>query len=118
MNYAPDEVPDEAVDALRPAFEHCLDLTSAQCVAAARAGRVRIWRKSFLWMVTAEHATRIGVVVQIIAAAGPWDGDLLDEIESYARNIGAKQLKYSGRRGWERKVPNFKVTSITATKEL
>lgn len=110
---------DDAVNALTCAFDRSLNGNADDWVIRCAKDLAQLWTNGSLWMVSEVHETRHGWVLNIVACAGKYDdGALLAEIESWARGIGCKKVLFTGRKGWARRIADYKVTTITMEKGL
>ena len=101
------------------------ELTSATLRKWAIDGKAQLW---FAWSDRCEAAAITQLIIVpsgvwcIILALGGKDMDnwlcLLDELEGWARESGAKQMRIYGRKGWARKLTDYKVTRFVLDKEL
>jgi hypothetical protein len=84
-----------------------------------------------LWLAVSDHieaaATThlikaIGLPVLVITACSGHERErwlpLLEKIETYARNEGAKCVRIYGRRGWERALTGYRVEHVVLEKAL
>lgn len=118
MHYTPTTIPAEAVDALWPAFERSDVLDASQWVQRCREDVAQLWREGDCWAITEVQDTRKGRAAHIVALAGTYTNTLLHEIEDWAREVGCSRIFYTGRRGWLRAQPDYKLRCVTAEKEL
>ncbi len=71
--------------------------------------------------VTQIQETEAGRICVIQACGGRGSSSwlfLLDEIEKYARDSGCICIRLFGRRGWTRKLPDYKARKVILEKEL
>jgi hypothetical protein len=104
--------------ALEPAFVRSDTDTAAGWVLRCGFDLAQLWRCGELWAVTQVLRGKRGLVLQIVGMAGAYDPALVDAIESWARRVGCVRLLFTGRRGWLRRVPGYRMTTVTAIKEL
>jgi hypothetical protein len=104
--------------ALAPAFA----LSETETVEAYRKmceqDLAQVWRRDNLHAITTVHATKTGRAIKIVAMAGEYDGDLVDEIECFGRKVGCNKIIFSGRKGWLKKRPDYKLKTVTMEKGL
>ncbi len=79
-----------------------------------------VWDKGAA--VTQVNALPKYSVATIVLLAGndmdEWVEDVQRELEDWARAIGCKFLELHGRKGWQRKLPDFRISHVTMSKEL
>lgn len=118
MHYLPHAIPDEAVEALRPAFDRSMTDDAETWVARCRADQAQLWRYGGLWCITEVRETKAGRVLHGVALAGDYNDRLIPEIEAWARSIGCVSAVLSGRRGFAKRLPDYRIQTITLSKEL
>lgn len=125
MLYHPNDIPDEAVEALRPAYEHSTKLqgTPEYWVQRCRDDTAQLWRSKDgkYWAVTEIFLdSSYGKLFHAIASSGELCEELLNEGEAWAAEQGCKALMTGGRRGWEKIFAQrgYKTIAITLLKEL
>lgn len=118
MHYTPQTIPDEAADALRPAFERSDVFAEQEWVDRCRNDVAQLWRDGDCWAITEVQATKKGLAANIVGLAGEYSDSLVEEIENWARSIGCGKIFYTGRQGWLRRKPDYKLRCVTAEKEL
>lgn len=118
MHYTPSTIPAEAVDALRPAFDryglHDAETWVTRCIE----GLAQLWRHGSLWAITEVHEFATGRACHIVAMSGDFTQSLMDEIEDWAKQKGCKQMHFTGRKGWARRLPDYKAIAIVMQKEI
>jgi hypothetical protein len=118
MHYLPHTIPDVAVDALKPAADESDAADAESWVKQCRDDMAQLWRDGDFWMVTEIRQIRSGMALHIVAASGQYKQSLVDEAEAWAKSIGCSKSFFTGRRGWEKKIPSYKLRTITMEKEL
>lgn len=125
MLFHPSEIPDEAVEALRPAYEHSSKLlgTPEQWIQRCKDDTAQLWRSENgkYWAVTEIFEESVyGKLFHAIASAGEFCPDLIKEGEAWAKEQGCKSAMTGGRRGWEKifTANGYKTISVTLMKEL
>jgi len=124
MRFKPDQVPDEAVEALRPAFARFgLDgayYTPEYWVQRCREDTAQLWRSDdgAYWAVTEVFDTAKGRVLHEVASAGSYRKSLFEEGEAWAKSVGCTKARTEGRPGWKKRLPDYKVVAMTFEKEL
>lgn len=118
MHYLPSNIPDEAILALRPAAQ-CSDVSKAEeWVHQCKQDLAQLWREGEFWLVTQVVHLRDGVALKIVAAAGEYAQSLVQEAEEWGRSIGCKKVFFTGRRGWEKVAPGYRLRAVIMEKEL
>jgi hypothetical protein len=107
-----------ACRALEPAFEPSDTDEASDWVLRCQLDLAQLWHCGELWAVTQVVRGKRGLVLQIVGMAGTYDRALLEAIESWARGIGCVRACFTGRKGWLRREPAYKITTVTAFKEL
>lgn len=118
MHYTPKTIPDEALEALRPAFDRTLSLSAEDWVNRCRDDLAQLWFKDGLWAVTEIRDTKIGRVLHGIALAGVFNHDLIDEIEGWARDNGCCKSVITGRPGFCKTLRGYRPNTVTLEKGL
>lgn len=118
MHFTPDTIPDEALQAIRPAFDYCDDQTPEEWLEHCRADRAQLWRLNDYWLISEVRNTRHGLAVHLLFSAGVYEPTLVDEVNTWAKGIGCVRSYFSGRPGCARKRPDYRLRSITMDKEL
>lgn len=113
MHYTPSTIPPEAADALRRAADTSDAADANEWVQRCKNDTAQLWRDGQFWVVTEIVRTRCGVALHFIAAAGEFSQSLVDEAEEWAKSIGCHKSFFTGRKGWERKLPQYKVRTVT-----
>lgn len=122
MQILPGEVSSVAEDAARAldcAFKRALNGDVNVWIARCQQDLAQLWTDGNLWYISEVHDTPIGMVLHLVACAGTYDdGKLMKEIEDWARSIGCVRSILSGRKGWARRILDYKVTTVTMEKRL
>lgn len=125
MLFHPEQIPLEAVDALRPAYDRSTKLlgTPEDWAQRCRDGTAQLWRSAdgLYWAVTEIYdGTAYGKLLHMLASAGEYRDDLREEVEQWGRAQGCQAVITGGRRGWEKLFAprGYKTISITLLKEL
>lgn len=118
MHYTPQTIPDEAVDALRPADAYSYTETAEKWVELCKKGVAMLWRNGDCWAVTAIAPTKYGKVIAIEALAGPESDNLIDEINAWATADGCVESIFGGRMGWMRKRKDYEPIRVFGRKKL
>jgi len=118
-------VPDEVIQvqqaachALEPAFDLSDTDTASDWVLRCRLDLAQLWHSEELWAVTQVVRGKRGLILQIVGMAGKYDPALLGAIESWGRGIGCVRVYFTGRKGWLKREPAYRMTTVTAFKEL
>ncbi|MDE2415252.1 MAG: hypothetical protein KGM60_10885 [Comamonadaceae bacterium] len=118
MHYLPDTVPEEAVDAIRPAFGRSDDQEPEVWIERCRNDLAQLWRLNDCWLITEVRETKKGRAVHLLFIAGIYEPDIVDEANAWARSLGCVRSYFTGRPGWVPKRPDYKLRTITMDKEL
>lgn len=118
MHYTPSTIPAEAADALRPAFDRYGLHDAATWIERCRDGQAQLWAHGALWAITEVHDFASGRICHIVAMAGEFNHALLTEIEAWAKRNGCQKLHFTGRKGWERRLPEYQHIAIVMQKEI
>jgi hypothetical protein len=104
--------------ALEPAFALSDTDTASDWVLRCHLDLAQLWHGGELWAVTQVVRGKRGLILQIVGMAGRYDPALLNAIESWGRGIGCVRVYFTGRKGWLRREPDYRMTTVTAFKEL
>lgn len=107
-----------ALQALKPAFDRSRTEFVEVWIARCRDDLAQLWHDEGAWAVTEVLETKTGRTLRIVAWSGRWSADLLESIETWARSVGCVQSVYEGRKGWLRRVPEYKLNTVSAVREL
>lgn len=107
-----------ACRALEPAFDLSDTDTASDWVLRCQLDLAQLWHSGNLWAVTQVVRGKNGLILQIVGMAGTYDSALLKAIESWGRGFGCVRVYFTGRKGWLRREPDYKMTTVTAFKEL
>ena len=78
----------------------------------------QLWATDDLWAITEVISTKTGRALHIVCMAGKFDQLMVDEIESWAKLMQCQKSYFSGRQGWIKRMPDYKLKSVTLYKEL
>jgi hypothetical protein len=127
MQYTPETVPDEAVEALRPAFEKFglegEQYTPEFWIEQCRQGNAQLWRSDdgLYWGVTTMFDSTKGRVFHKVASAGVFNDSaraLYAAGDEWAKARGCTLTRTEGRPGWAKLLSDWKVVAVTLEKEL
>jgi hypothetical protein len=104
--------------ALDPAFDLSDTDAASDWVLRCQMDLAQLWHRGELWAVTQVVRGKKGLVLQIIGMAGTYDRALLEAIETWGRGIGCVRAYFTGRKGWLRREPDYKMITVTGFKEL
>ena len=105
-------------DALMPAFELSHDSTAAEWIQRCRDDLAQLWQHGNFHAVTEVRKLHSGIALNIVALAGEFDQKLMDEMEEWGKSVGCKSSYFSGRKGWVKRLPDYKQITVTLHKEL
>lgn len=118
MHYLPSTIPPDAVAALAPAFLHFGLHPVEEWIQRCRDDLAQLWRFEDCWAITEIFQSKRGAVCHIVALAGEFNHQAIAEIEQWAKTIGCTLVHFTGRKGWERKLPDYKPTAIVMEKVI
>lgn len=118
MHYTPSTIPDEALEALRPAFEDAELETVEFWVEECKSGRAHLWSDGSYWMITRVVQGKSGMVLHLGASAGVYSNALVDEAEAWAKSIGCVKCVAEVRPGLTRRRLGYRQKRIVVEKEL
>lgn len=120
MHYTPSTIPDEAADALRPAFDRSYTDHVETWLDACRQDQAQLWRLNGYWVITRVLSTlKTGeIICHQVASAGEFEADLLGEIEAWAKSKGCVKMVAAVRPGFTRRVKGYAVKAVTVEKEI
>lgn len=118
MHYTPTTIPDEAVEAIRPAFEYSDDQTPEDWIQRCRDDLAQLWRMGDYWLISQVIKVKDGLAVDLKFSAGVYEPELVDEVNLWAKSLGCVRSYFSGRPGCAKRRPDYRVRSVTASKEL
>jgi len=118
MHYTPSNIPEEAIEALTPAFEWAGVGSASDWVQRCREDLAQLWRVGDFWAITEVCQQPYGLGVHIVAMAGDFDHEIICEIETWAKAIGCRKSYLTGRKGWARRLPDYRLTTVTCVKEI
>lgn len=107
MHYTPDNIPDNAVDSISPAFDRFGLHDAGEWVQRCRDDLAQLWKVGNCWAITEIFESKRGRVCHIVALAGDFTMDIMSEIESWAKDNGCVLVHFTGRKGWERRLPDY-----------
>ncbi len=108
----------EASNALRPAFDLSHDHDAHVWLDRCEKDLAQLWRHGELWAITEVRNGKDGRFLHILAMAGEYSRDLVNEMETWAKSIGCVKSVFTGRKGWMRRVPDYKLKAVTLEKEI
>ncbi|WP_343735342.1 hypothetical protein [Acidovorax sp.] len=120
MHYLPQTIPDEAADALRPAFDRSYTDYVETWLEACRRDEAQLWRRNQYWAITRViSALKTGeMICHQVASAGEFDGELLNEIEAWAKSKGCVKMVADVRPGLTRRVDGYAIKAVTVEKGI
>ncbi len=109
----------DAAQSLSCAFDRSINGNVNEWIGRCKQDLAQLWTNGTLWMVSEVHQTTGGLVLNIVACSGVYDdGSILREIEDWAREVGCIKVLFTGRKGWARRILDYKVTTVTMEKGL
>ncbi len=120
MHYTPTTIPDEAMEALRPAFDRSYTEYVETWIDRCRSGDAHLWRLNDYWaiarLITA-HKNGERIYHQV-ASAGAFEPELVDEMKAWAKAHGCVKLVAEVRPGMVRRTSGYVIKSVTAEMEI
>lgn len=125
--------PDKAQQAWHLAEKHVLAAIDGSGFAEVSDIQMQVMLGEALLWLAAEGTSVIGAgVTRLIDVGGKksceifaWGAEdqqkcapLLKTIEKYAKNEGCASMRLSGRRGWARQLPDYRLVAVILEKEL
>lgn len=114
----PDDIGDNAIRGLSPAFELSEVHTVEYWINRARNDLAQVWNIGAYWAITEVQQTKTGRALHIVGMAGEYDKALFDEIEQFGRATGCNRVYLTGRKGWMKRLTDYKLRTVTMSKEL
>lgn len=132
LAYVPQADIDEWWPRIEPILRRAIDrvesdLSLSELYQRAKAGNILLWVAIDDGILTAAMATTEIVIngertAFILAMSGigegKWIEPLLAELERLALLTGIKRIRLSGRKGWARALPDYRIASIVLEKIL
>ncbi len=82
-------------------------------------GEALLWVNTDAALITQVGIVESGKVCTIVACGGALPSlDGLQEIESYARSMGCRAMRIMGRKGWVRKLKDYRQMAVVIEKEI
>lgn len=92
--------------------------TADQWLDKCKNDTAQLWTNGDLWAITEVIGTKTGRVLHIVCMAGKFDQLMINEIERWAKLMQCHKSYFSGRCGWVKRLPDYKLKSVTLCKEL
>lgn len=118
MHYTPSTIPDEAADALRPAFDDAELETVDFWIDECKAGRAQLWTDGNYWLISRVVNGKSGKILHLGASAGVYSNALVDEVEEWAKSVGCVKSVAEVRPGLTRSRPGYVQKRIIVEKGL
>ncbi len=82
-------------------------------------GEALLWVNANTALITQVGIVESGKVCTIVACGGSLPSlEGLEEIESYARSMGCRAMRIMGRKGWVRKLKDYRQMAVVIEKEI
>lgn len=118
MHYTPSTIPDEALDALRPAFDDA-ELESVEFwIGECKRGNAQLWSDGSYWLISRVVLGKSGPVLHLGASAGVFSNALIDEVEDWGKSVGCVKVVAEVRPGLTRRRPGYAQKRIIVEKGL
>lgn len=118
MHYTPSTIPQEAIEALRPAFDDAELETVEYWVDECKAGKAHLWSDGAYWLISRVVSGKSGRVLHLGASAGVYSNSLVDEVEAWGKSVGCVKVVAEVRPGLTRKRPGYSTKRLVVEKEL
>lgn len=120
MRYEADSIPKDAAEAIRPAFAISLSDDTDHWIEQCRLGNAQFWRSADGAYSAITEVREIGGarVFHMVASAGEFRLELLEEGEAWGLAMGCTKAVTEGRLGWGRVLPNYKTATCQFIKDL
>lgn len=118
MHFLPSTVPHEAASALEPAFQRTHTDTAEMWIDRCRADLAQLWEHQGYWAISEVIDGKTCRVLHLVASAGVFNHELVDEMEAWGRSVGCKKVVAEVRRGMTRRRPGYRIKSVAVEKDL
>jgi hypothetical protein len=93
--------------------------TEEDVLSALLLGKAQLWPGKNSAIVTEINITRIKALHFWLVGGNLEEvKDMEAQIEAWAKSLGCTVMTASGRKGWERTLPHWKVHSVTISREI
>lgn len=83
-----------------------------------RADLAQLWEHHGYWAISEVIDGKTCRVLHLVASAGKYNDELVDEMEAWGRAIGCKQVVAEVRRGMTRRRPGYRIKAVSVEKDL
>lgn len=120
MLYTPSTLPIDALQSIAPAFDDTYRQGAEHWIEQCRRDLAQFWRSDDgkYSAVTEVIDTPRGRVFHMVASAGEFRRELVEEAETWAITRGCAKVLTEGRPGWQRVLRDYRLTNVTLEKEL
>lgn len=118
MHFLPSTIPDEAAAALAPALLRTHTDTIEMWLERCRADLAQLWEHQGYWAISEVIDGKTCRVLHLVASAGVFNNELVDEMEAWGRSVGCKKVVAEVRRGMTRRRPGYRIKSVSVEKDL
>ncbi|MFC4924708.1 hypothetical protein [Delftia deserti] len=118
MHFIPSTVPDEAAAALEPAFRRTHTDTAEAWLERCRRDLAQLWEHQGYWAISEVINGKTCRVLHLVASAGVFNNELVDEMEAWGRSIGCKKVVAEVRRGMTRRRHGYRIKAVSVEKDL
>lgn len=118
MHFTPSTVPQEAVAAIRPAFEKTESDDAEYWIKRCREDTAQLWANNGYWIISEVINGRSGRVLHLVASAGRFNQELIDEVEKWGVSVECKKVIATVRKGFLRRRAGYRITRVSVEKEL
>ncbi|APW37658.1 hypothetical protein RD110_11020 [Rhodoferax koreense] len=107
-----------AVQGLTPAFDLSEVHNACTWVTKCQQDMAQLWRDGSLWAVTEVVETKRGRALHFVAMAGDYVDSLRIEIEAWGKSVGCNKAFFTGRKGWAKRLPAYRIRTVTLEKDI
>lgn len=108
----------QASEILACAFDHSYDQSVGYWIDRCKKDTAQLWNIDGLWALSEVIDGKQKRVFHMIAAAGEYNELLIAEMENWAQSVGCQVAIFEGRKGWLKRLPSYRLKSVTLEKEL
>lgn len=111
-------IPDDAEAKIAPAFEGHRCMTASEWVDLCRQDKAQFWDVDGFYVITQVRQHNNGLCLYVMAGAGKMNKEATKHLENWAISQGCTEIMITGRKGWARYLDDYKLQTVTLTKEL
>lgn len=111
-------IPADAEEKIAPAFEGHRCMTASELVDLCRQDKAQFWDVDGFYGITQVRLHKNGLCLYVMAGAGKMNKEAMRHVEQWAMSKGCTEIMVTGRKGWARYFDDYKLQTVTLTKEL